>query len=241
MSLIDLAECKKLPQFQHIDKETLAWININKPKLQNLSYRTNLFNYPFRSQQPLQTPWFLEPQIIDGIHGTRHAIRVGIYANALAKSLNLNHKTCQIVAIAALLHDVRRKNDNEDPAHGMRCAEWIENDFLKIDCLKTKEAKLLSSIMTAIRLHEVDYKLMSDDTTYQEHSIIVDILKTADALDRYRLPKLKWWIDNKFLKLKPTDEFKAFAFDLVTTSEERFLQGDKNELSVIQALKNLNL
>ncbi len=241
MSLIGLAIQKQLPQFQYMDEETLGWIKENKPKLQNWSYRANLFNYPFNSQQPLHTSWFYEPKIMDGIHGTRHAIRVSIYANALAKILNLSTQTQQIIIMTALLHDVRRKNDNEDPEHGMRCAEWIESNFLNIDCLKTGDTDLLSSIKVAIKLHEVDYNLMSKYIAYQKNSMIVDILKTADALDRYRLPKLKWWIDDKFLKLKPSDEFKAFAFDLIITSEKRFLQGNKSEASIIRALEDLNL
>lgn len=70
--------------------------------------------------------------------------------------------------------------------------------------------------------------------------MVIDVLKTADALDRYRLPKLKWWIDDAQIKIVPSDDFKAFSFDLIIASERRFLKGEDNANSIISALHDLN-
>lgn len=240
MSLIELAERKMLPEFQHMDQQTLDWIRVHKPSLPRQEYKNKLFSYPFtRAESPLADEWYLEPKIIDGIHGTRHAIRVSIYAYALAIRLGLPEATCNVVALAGLLHDVRRKDDKGDPEHGSRCAEWFRNYCHCIDLVQPLTDAERTTIGTAIGFHELAYDQIIGTSEYVRSKGMIDVLKTADALDRYRLPKLNWWIDDAFLKMKPSEEFKAFSFDLVVASEQRFLDGNDNAAAVVLALDQL--
>jgi uncharacterized Fe-S center protein len=43
------------------------------------------------------------------------------------------------------------------------------------------------------------------------------------------LPKLKWWIDDKYLSLLPSDKARLFAYTLVIDSERNFLEINKIE------------
>ncbi len=242
MSLVDLAKSKKLPRFQYMDQQTLDWICINKPKLGVWEYKKDLFCIPLDLKEiPLETNWFLEPKTIDGIHGIRHAVRVSIYANALAILFKLSATMRYKTNIAALLHDVRRQDDKGDIGHGDRCAEWIDKNFKKINYLQSFEKRQIQPISRAVKFHEIPYDQIVVESDYKTHSRIIDIIKTSDALDRYRLPQLKWWIDDIYLKIKPTEDFKAFAFDLVTTSERNFLQGQDNVSSIKESLKALKI
>jgi hypothetical protein len=60
----------------------------------------------------------------------------------------------------------------------------------------------------------------------------VDIVKTADALDRYRLPKLKWWINDSYLRCLPPDWIKRTAYDLVVASEYLCLETGKVDCAI---------
>jgi hypothetical protein len=240
MSLVELAERKQLPEFQFMDQETLDWIIANRPTLRNWEYRKGLFIYPFPiSESPLEQKWFLEPKGIGGIHGTRHALRVAIHALALAKELGFPKAKQEAAMIAGLLHDVRRKDDKGDSGHGPRCAEWFLENVHRIALVNRMTEIQKSDIAAAIGFHESQYDQIDIAPEYVGREDIVDVLKAADALDRYRLPKLNWRIDETFLKVKPSDEFKAFAFDLVIASEKRFLAGDENASSVASAFKQI--
>jgi hypothetical protein len=240
MSLVKLAERRLLPEFQYMDQQTLDWICSNRPSISRLEYEKKFFSYPFtRVGSPLVDEWFLEPKIIDGIHGTRHALRVSIYAYALARRLGFSGATCDAVALAGLLHDVRRVDDKSDFEHGSRCAEWLKNYSPFINLAKPFTDAQRTAIGIAISFHEQAYDKISRMAEYVSAKNEVDILKTADALDRYRLPKIKWWIDEAFLQIKPPDEFRAFSFDLVVISEQRFLDGNDNATAVIIAVDQL--
>lgn len=240
MNLVELAERKQLPEFQYTDWQTLDWICANKPPLRSWEYRKELFSCPLpKAGSPLAGEWFLEPKTIDGIHGTRHAIRVSIYAHALAMELGLPEATRKAAMLAGLLHDVRRKDDKGDAGHGSRCAEWFRDNHPRISLARNLTDAQRSAVGTAIGFHELSYDRIVGTPEYAGCEDVVDVLKTADALDRYRMPKLTWRIDDAFLKVKPSDEFKAFAFDLVIASEKHFLDGDENTIAIARAFEQL--
>ena len=62
-------------------------------------------------------------------------------------------------------------------------------------------------------------------------------LRAADALDRFRLPKVKWWIDDSYLEIKPTAEMKEFSFNLVVSSEQYRLNGAGDVESIFSCLQ----
>jgi hypothetical protein len=57
----------------------------------------------------------------DGIHGVPHWSRVWFHGRTLAAKLDVNPA---ILAWFAFLHDSQRHNDNHDPRHGSRAADF---------------------------------------------------------------------------------------------------------------------
>lgn len=224
-----------------MDQETLNWICAHRPRFRKYQQKKIKLTHAQFSSLPLKRKWFLEPRIINGIHGIRHALRVSIYAGILAASFGLSQKEQGAVAIAALLHDIRRKNDKGDVNHATRCASWLRAHSSDVSYLRFIATDQRVSILAAIKLHEIPYEGIVDSSEYKKNRWIVDMLKTADALDRYRLPKLKWWINDVYLKIKPSERLRALAFDLTTISEQLFLHGASNRDAVSLALKALKI
>lgn len=94
------------------------------------------------------------------------------------------------------------------------------------------------AMQVAVRLHDVPYASFSlgQQRDRQQAAEMVDVLKTADALDRYRLPKLKWWLDPSLLRLRPPANLARFSFDLVCESESRYLASGGGAGSVLSVL-----
>ena len=237
--LVELAGEKQLPYFQFMDAQTLRWIEAHRNVWPYQRYDTELFCCPFDDERsPLRNSWFCEPKIIDGLHGMRHALRVAIYANILASQHGLPEKSRLILVLAALLHDVQRLNDQEDFGHGARAADWIMEHAQHLPCLdglSREELRILSSI---VRWHDVSADEVPVCDVLMD-SVLLDLLKTAAALDRYRLPKITWWIDENRLAILPSHELKAFVFDLILASEWRFLEGENSFSAVISGMKDL--
>jgi len=244
MSLIRIAKSgDPLPKVQHMDKETLDWIRLNKPKFKTVLSDKIIHDdcYRISSSYIPRKVWFSDAKKTDTIHGMRHILRVTIHAINLALLCSLDDQQLKNVCIAANLHDIRRLNDKGDENHGLRTADWFKSNLVDIKkhykiSFSGKDAE---AIYSAIFFHEVPYTDLERKENYKKHKKIVDILKSADALDRYRLPKLKWWIDCEYLKLCPSDLIKCFAYELVIKSEAYFLKGQESQQSVIQSVKEL--
>ncbi|MFA5742642.1 MAG: HD domain-containing protein [Candidatus Paceibacterota bacterium] len=243
MSLIESARLGKLPAEQYMDRETLDWIKDNKP-----NFDPFYGSFPKISKNDIAllikyTPcsdWFFNYKKIDTIHGLRHILRVAIYAALLCEKMAAAQKTN--IIISAMLHDIRRLEDKEDPGHGERSSSWFLSNIKAVEKqFKLKlEGKDIEEISTAVKLHEIPCNLLEKENFYIKHRYITDILKTADALDRYRLPKIKWWIDEKRLAIAPSCGIKKTAYDLVLSSESLYLDGKDNIESIFQSLKPLN-
>lgn len=242
MDLVTLAKRKQLPKFQRLDSPTLAWIRGRRPNLGGWRWsdlRPALMTGP--EIPPFDPRWLLEPRIEDGIHGTRHALRVALFARALATELGLSCAERRIAVVAALLHDARRLHDQGDEDHGLRGAAWVHENAETLAPLQDLDAADRAAVALAILNHEVPYPEVEATASYAAADWLTDVLKTADALDRYRLPKTKWWLDESKLKLRPSAALKSFAFDLIVESEERFLLGARSDAAVLGAFADLTL
>lgn len=242
MSLVDQAGQKQLPQFQYMDAETCQWIAANNPQF-SLSGKVNISNRILSlSVLNVDPAWFLEPKITNSLHGVRHLRRCAIFSPYLSQYLELDYRVARNLTIAALLHDIRRVNDQDDKVHGQRAAQWVRDNAIVIE--EYMNIKLvpvdIEAISTAIELHETPYDLFTESQKllYQKNIIITDALKTLDALDRYRLPKLKWWIDDSHLKIVPPEWLKQVAFDLVLSSEKSCLRDQDNHQLSFESLKD---
>lgn len=76
-------------------------------------------------------------------------------------------------------------------------------------------------------LHDIPYGAFSAEQVrvYAQARQFTDLLKTADCLDRYRLPLDRWWPDTTRLRIRVPTWLPPAAFDLVTTSEQHRLHG----------------
>jgi len=95
---------------------------------------------------------------------------------------------------------------------------------------------------SAIGLHDVPY---ADFTPQQNFAYLraphlIDLLKTADCLDRYRLPLARWWPDPSHLRIVIPAWLHPVAFDLVVRSEQARLDGATNHGALIHASQHLN-
>lgn len=241
MSLFELAKKNKLPLHQFIDFETIEWINLNKPnfKLSQKS-KIELPKRHFIERFVPEKSWFLDKREIDSIHGLRHLLRTIIHSAILTtRFISCDKKSQKIAMIIASIHDIGRKNDKDDLEHGKRSAAWFRKNVSRIEkkfrINFEKEEK--EKIYWAIFFHgllkfDSKYKVF-----YKKFKNEINIIKAADALDRFRLPKIKWWINEKMIDIKLNEEIKDCAFNLVVKSEMSFLNGQTSINSVIKLLK----
>lgn len=229
-SLVVLAMRGELPRHQRMDLGTLQWISSHRPE--ELAAGNAKFDWD--ALRPLIVPedWFATYEAVDGIHGVRHGGRVSALAGLIAELADLPEHKVNEARLAGALHDCRRFHDQDDVGHGARAAHWfgqhrrgVLDNFAALDQART------GVVAAAIELHDIPY----DDFTDHEHELydvdptVCDIVKAADALDRYRLPKIKWWPRPELLRLKPPGWLYRTAFDLVITTEGARLRGVSNE------------
>lgn len=238
-SLYSLARDGELPDHQYMDEETLDWICFNNP-FGNGGTQANMIDMSGLSrvakQYIPQRQWFTEPKVIDGIHGIRHLLRVTVIAYLLSKTYMLSEDDTQSLLISASLHDIRRHNDCADLSHGERSAVWFRDNHKEVEShyLLGKKAIDIDLIFQLILLHEVPYNDIDKSTFLNER--VFDILKVADGLDRFRQPKLKWWPDERYFHLRPSQELVRFAYREVVESETLFLLSGLSEESVLKTI-----
>lgn len=222
-SLRHLALNGQLPAHQNIDHETLDWIVqagsslLGKPAAKVLLPSELKQHLSFTS---VSTSFFTSDELYAGLHGCRHAARVAVLSALLCFELGIHDRRfVRNSVLAGSLHDCRRFNDNADKGHGARSAIWFRQhaatvaDYYHTDLTPDD----IDMIATAIQHHD-----MPSHPTTAQHQIL-NILKTADALDRYRQPLRRWWIDERYLTIKPSLKLKKTAFELVCLSEEAYL------------------
>ncbi len=243
-SLVTLAAQRCLPRHQIMDVATLQWIKSNRPR----DFPNGQVEHPPISVARyaiVPSSWFAVSSQTDSIHGQRHGARVALLAAQLAKLGRLPAEETLEAVIAAALHDCRRLHDKDDPGHGKRAADWFMERHANVIAHLPPPAKdgRRYAIATAMELHDVPYSALDDAQTrrYEATRSIVDIVKTADALDRYRLPKLKWWPNHEHLRLVPPRWLHRYAFDLVLKTEGYRLSGLSSERSIVDALNEEKL
>lgn len=140
-----------------------------------------------------------------GHHGVGHTKRVLKIALTLAKMKQVSEHDTHLLAIAACYHDIGRKGDGVDDEHGQKSAD----DFLYLGLDKQHDLsyKDLYVVLDLIKYHAVDDSNWTDD----EHLLLYQILKDADALDRIRFNDL----DSKYLRLEESKTLIPFAENLL--------------------------
>lgn len=235
LSLVALAEVKKLPLHQYMDIETIEWISEHNP-FNNLT-----LNIPPLSIDDLvllgnyypPQEWFLASESVKGIHGIRHLMRVGLFCIILVRVMRLAPDLKNLIT-SAVLHDIRREHDKDDHGHGERAGRWFLNNIETIESQfnVSYSEQDKAEIYWAMCYHDLDHVDFQDGQEYAKHSGIVDCLRAADALDRYRLPKLKWWFNPEMVRLNVGVDIMHFAYQVVLNSERQHLK-TPNRIGVI--------
>lgn len=222
LSLVQQAEQRILPLFQFMDSETCDWIEEHNPRFDYSGRPTGIPKSLIRNMR-LSPEWFQESRTSHSIHGIRHLCRCGWYSLYLGQLLRFDLNMTKNLVIAAMLHDIRRENDKDDPGHADRAAAWFRSNVESVQSFAQGELNSndVNAIAIAIELHEIPYHQFSITVQqkYARAALLTDGLKAADALDRYRLPKLKWWLDDSHLKMRLPNWLKQTAFDLVLQTE----------------------
>lgn len=229
-SLVALAARKELPLHQFTDAATVEWIKANRPDFPSAwppPLRTGTKSLVESAAVPVQ--WLAEPRLADSLHGHRHGLRTAVLAALLADRHGLDESDTAAAVIAAAVHDCQRHHDKDDPGHGGRAAIWLaaNADLVWAHFGRTSSPGEVVKAATAARLHEVPYEAFSADdrADHARFARVCDLVKAADALDRYRLPKLSWWPDARHVRESAFEQLKPLAFDLVVTSEAALLAG----------------
>lgn len=224
-SLRDRAEGRQLGDHQAMDQPTLDWIISNRPSFAERPSRLPHAPLPLI---PL-TDWFADARIADSIHGVLHGARVSVLASLLAGEHGLSREDTAALCVAAAVHDCRRHHDRDDVGHGRRAARWFARHHQEVSHTFGHQLplRLIGTAATAVSLHDIPYSAFSAEqlAAYERARQFTDLLKAADCLDRYRLPLDRWWPDTARLRIRVPEWLPPVAFDLVTVSEQRRLDG----------------
>lgn len=152
-------------------------------------------------------------------HGMFHSQKVMLFAYLIGKKNNLSEDEMKILLDAAIYHDIGRTNDFEETTHGYISALKLDR-LLKDDEFYNDEANL--NILKAIcdGHSQPDSKKDNnfennglDKSLYDKYSVLYDILKDADALDRARFSKsAPESIKEEFLRYDYSKSIVNFAF-----------------------------
>ncbi|MFD6915374.1 hypothetical protein [Streptomyces virginiae] len=245
-SLVELAARKQLPHHQYTDPATVRWITVNRPVLSDgPPPRLRATSQRLLSRSAIPAGWLAEEKCLDSLHGIRHAMRTAALAALLAESAGLSEDDTATLVLAAAVHDCRRLHDKDDRGHGARAAIWLTDqaDIVWNHFGPVATPSRIATAATAVRLHDVPYDAFSEDdqADHARAEVICDLLKAADALDRYRLPKLSWWPDPVQVRSDAFNALRTTAFELVIRSETAWLAGASSAEAVLVGLADMGL
>ncbi|MFJ8768913.1 hypothetical protein [Streptomyces clavifer] len=223
--LHELAAQHRLPAHQPMDQMTLGWITDNRPA--NFDAAPS-FPRPGLMLLPASS-WFTTGRQADANHGVRHNARVSLLAALIAEEYGLDGDDVMALCLAGAIHDCRRRDDRADPGHGQRAATWFLRHATMVTRAMGQEVPVdaLHRAAQAIAVHDVPYGHFTapQQHAYEQAPHLVDVLKAADCLDRYRLPLTRWWPDLARLCVAVPDWLPPAAFSLMVHSEQAALDG----------------
>ncbi|MDD2505467.1 MAG: HD domain-containing protein [Bacilli bacterium] len=148
------------------------------------------------------------------VHGIHHAHKTSLFTFILANLLKLTNEETEILIYAGLLHDIGRSNDINDPNHGKKGADKINNLSIFINSLEKRN--LLKFIIASHDLELNEDILVKKISKYNITNIssaikMLLILKDSDALDRTRFTVY----GNSSSKLDPSYLNYGFSYKLI--------------------------
>lgn len=156
------------------------------------------------------------------IHGRDHIERVAFHAFVICVLEKLSLAETQLCLEGAKYHDIGRLNDSADPLHGLIGARryFLSNDIEKIS---DETAQIIAFIIAAHSLDDsVSYEVFANlfsipEEKYAMCKKLLDIVKDADALDRFRLSVHS--LNPRFLRTESAKSMIQTAFELFCCSK----------------------
>ncbi len=233
--LYKLAASNELGDNQFMDKKTIDWIDScsfgNGPLYPLILSEEDFLN--IENLVPCHE-YFLNTDVFDSIHGIRHILRVIVNTTMLCKLLKIDASN---YLVAASIHDLRRLNDRIDPGHGVRAWEWFDDNRQKMP-IHTMLMNDNDIVRYSTVFHDTNYDDIPESilSKFKPH---IDILKAADALDRFRQPNSQWFPNIDYIDLKEAQKLLSLSKRLTVCSEKLALSGMGSSLSVITAAREL--
>lgn len=166
-------------------------------------------------------------------HTKNHCMRVMLYALTIAHRLGLSEREQDVLAIAAAFHDSRRQDDWLDVGHGQRAADYYQ-EFCKENQLPFEETIYL--IMAYHDREDSIGKEKLNGTSLEQGTLLYEIFKDADALDRFRLAVNG--LDRRMLRTEAAGELVDFAKRLVEKSQSVRLVLEPNKYLIVVDMQN---
>lgn len=236
-----LAKNRDLPRLEIMDEETLKWIEqgsldyIPSDNIQICKIILNSKQIEDLNKLIPSRKYFLRKSHYSSIHGITHIIRVMFNVLFLCKLLKIDQ--WRLYLIAACVHDLRRENDNTDKGHGDRAANWFLANLKLFERYLNRRDNSITRIVEMVKYHEVDNSIIPKKI-WNKYSTEIDIIKSADALDRFRQPDEKWWPDPKRIPLEEAAVLLNICREFTIKSERLLLQGLNPTYSVFEAAKS---
>lgn len=176
-------------RFREIQKKYYPELNLKKQyNAENIidtlrfSERRSLFQ---QSMDALQE----DKLFVSSVHGEAHILRVCILCFFLAEKLGIDEEEFKDVLETAKYHDIGRINEETDKRHGQRGAELMGRMDISVS---QEKLKIYQAVVAAHSLEKEAFedewkKWGNSDREMERGRNILEILKDADALDRFRL------------------------------------------------------
>ena len=170
--------------------------------------------------EKIKVSWFFHPE---GIHAVSHTKRVLFFNLMLCDLEQVLENEYDLLAKAALYHDIGRTNDGYDPNHGYYSyKKAITENFLiesnGANQAETDEVKIIRFILEMHPLPDRSaYKALKKYKINNQESAIrcLHIFKDGDALDRVRINDL----NPDYLRTKSAYKLLMFAYQLYKQGE----------------------
>lgn len=236
LPLYVLADQGSLTDHQFMDSETLEWLEreLSVVKITNLPKVTLRQKELVLSLLP-RKEYFLNNLNYESIHGVRHIIRVMFNIVMVCELLGIDNIGDYL--IAASIHDLRRMNDRADKLHGRRSWLWFENNVINLPEHKAVMDNF-SKVQVMVSYHDTFYEDIPVEIL-EKYKRDIDIIKSADALDRFRLPNRKWWPKIDFIEIKEVIDIFGASKELMLKSEYLRLGGVDSVASVLNVADQL--
>ncbi|NCN58509.1 hypothetical protein COW99_00660 [Candidatus Roizmanbacteria bacterium CG22_combo_CG10-13_8_21_14_all_38_20] len=231
--------------FQAMDLDTVLFLieegQLQLFKVEDCTDHYHPISWSYINNFLPEQSWFSNPAHFESIHGIRHLLRATLYAAVLAQLEGYDEQETQVACISAGIHDLERINDRDDPEHGLRSGLWFFNNVQAFSnrgvSLSDSDVKEIVAICT---YHEYNYDDIPGDVK-ESYGRSLDIVKHADLLDRYRLPTMRWWPKQQFIRLESVHKLLDLAKYVTLQSELYAMSGYDNSDAIQKAALEVGL